>query len=122
MKADVINSLSNTTVSVRPAVRAALDSGIVIVVAAGNNGTPNYIADGHRDVVVAAMDDDPCLVHRTITPTWQRRASIQTASVRMPGTDSVGRARVRADEGNSFAARVSVPAMESVRRARGSSA
>src|SRR5438552_110317 len=59
MKADVINiSLSNVTVSeLDLAVMAALDSGIVMVVAAGNNGTPNYIGDGHPDVIVVAASD-----------------------------------------------------------------
>ena len=132
MRADVINiSLSNTSVSeLDLAVKAALDSGIVIVVAAGNNGTPNYIGDGHPDVVVVAATDADDVV-----PVWSNRNShvdlaapglgMATTIRARAGTDSLGLRSpgyVPDEAGTSFATPLvsgAVALMEAVRKARG---
>jgi hypothetical protein len=132
MHADVINiSLANVPVSeIDLAVQAALDSGIVIVVAAGNNGTPNYIGDEHPDVVVVAASDADDVI-----PIWSNRNSrvdLAAPGVNLPttvrvhaGTDSLG---LRAPgyvpdvAGTSFSAPLvsgAVALMQSARRARG---
>ena len=132
MKADVINiSLSNVSVSeLALAVKAALDSGIVIVVAAGNNGTPNYIAAAQPDAVVVAATDA-----NDVVPVWSNRSGhvdlaapgtgmATTIRVRT-GTDSLGlRAPgyVPDEAGTSFSAPIvsgAVALMEAVRKTRG---
>jgi len=131
-KADVINiSLSNVSVSeLDLAVDAAVDSGIVVVVAAGNNGTPNYIGDGHPEVVVVAATDADDVI-----PVWSNHNShvdLAAPGVNLPttvrlqaGTDSLS---LRAPgyvpdvAGTSFSTPLvsgAVALIQSARRARG---
>ena len=98
MRVDVMNlSVSNTfTPDMQLAVRAALDAGITLVVAAGNNGTENALA-GYASgsaVFVAGTDANDELA------AWSSRGSfvdlsapgadIVTTVLKRPGADSLG--------------------------------
>jgi len=132
MHADVINiSLANSSdYDLSVAVKAALDSNIVVVLAAGNNGTPNYLASIYPDlIVVAATDQDD------VVPVWSSRGPyvdlaapgdlVPTTILARPGTDSLGLRQpsyVPDESGTSFATPIvsgAVVLMQAARKARG---
>ena len=133
MGVDVMNlSVSNVyTPDMQMTVRAALDSGITIVVAAGNHGSDNAIA-GYAlgsAVFVAATDANDALAvwssRGTFVDLSAPGADLVTTVLTRPGTDSLGLRQpgyVTGANGTSFAAPIvsgAVAMLQGARRSLG---
>ena len=96
MGADVVNVSVSTpnTVQLDDAVEEAIRSGVVVVTAAGNQGSPNSIGGLVGVITVTATD------FNDVVPIWANRsalvdlaapgAAVGTTSLRRVGTDSLG--------------------------------
>jgi subtilisin family serine protease len=125
--ARVINiSLSTTALlELNAAVSAALDAGVSVVLAAGNNGSPNGIPDFPALIQVTATD------RNDVIPPWANvgayvdftapGAAIPATNLRRTGTDSLGLRQpgyVADANGTSFAAPIASGALARRYRAR----
>ena len=113
MGASIINmSFSSVeTPELKDALDAAIKAGVVIVVAAGNNGTPNYIGQRDEVITVGATDRSdfvqPWSNHGDYVDLAAPGEEITTTAVARTGTDSLGLRQcgyVSGAYGTSFAA------------------